>query len=200
MTAFDLIVRLFGLLLGLAMGEVLAGLARTIRLKAGLTAVGASMVRVGWLVPLLGLLTIVAQLSFWLTFYELHGHVPLNLLVLLGLALVVGGFYVISGFVFPVDPAAWPDFDAYYFRVRRTVIGGIVAIELAALAYLVWLALSGVPVQVTTGTPSAVGNALALAFLPVLVALVVVLGPRASLALLLAANALPFIEAVIGAR
>ena len=74
MSAFDLIVRLFGLLLGLAMGEVLAGLARTIRLKAGLTAVAASRVRVGWLTPLLGVLVIVSQLSFWLTFYELHGR------------------------------------------------------------------------------------------------------------------------------
>lgn len=200
MSAFDLIVRLFGLLLGLAMGEVLAGLARTIRLKAGLTAVAASRVRVGWLTPLLGVLVIVSQLSFWLTFYELHGRMPLNLLALLGLALVVGGFYVISSFVFPADPAIWPDFDAYYFKVRRTVIGGLMAIELAALAYLVALALNGFTIQVTTGTPSAISNALALSGFPVLVALAIVRGRGASLALLLAANAIPVVEALVGAR
>ena len=52
----------------------------------------------------------------------------------------------------------------------------------------------------TTGTPSAIGNALALSVLPVLVALVIVRGRGASLALLLAANAIPVVEALIGAR
>ena len=111
MSAFDLIVRLFGLLLGLAMGEVLAGFARAVRLKLDLTPAPAASVRVGWLVPLLGLLVLLAQLSFWLAFYELHGNVPLNLLVLLGILAVIGGFYVISGLVFPLHPERWPDFD-----------------------------------------------------------------------------------------
>ena len=68
-----------------------------------------------------GLLVLLAQLSFWLAFYELHGNVPLNLLVLLGILAVIGGFYVISGLVFPLHPERWPDFDDHYFRVRRTV-------------------------------------------------------------------------------
>ncbi len=143
MGAFDLIVRLFGLLLGLAMGEVLAGFARTLRLRLGVSAVADARVRIGWLVPLLGLVVLLSQLSFWLAFYELHGDVPLNLLVLLGLLGVVGGFYLVSALVFPAAPENWPDFDAYYLHVRRTVIGGVLAIELAALAYGSWLMQRG---------------------------------------------------------
>lgn len=195
-TAFDLVTRLFGLLLGLAMGEVLAGVVRTIRLKAGLTTIAASEVRVGWLVPLLGLLIVLAQLSFWLGFYELHGNVALNLLVLIGILAVVGGFYVISGLVFPSHPERWSDFDDYYFKVRRSVLGGLLAIELAALAYGTGLVLEGVPLAITTGTPNAAGNLAALLFLPVIAALILVRSRRATLALLLLANAIPLVEAV----
>jgi hypothetical protein len=196
MSAFDLIVRLFGLLLGLAMGEVLAGFARTLRLKLGVTAVAADTVRVGWLVPMLGLLVILSQLSFWLGFYELHGNVPLNLLVLLGLLGVVGGFYLVASLVFPTLPEKWPDFDAYYFQVRRTVLGGVIAIELAALAFLAWLAAGGVPLGITTGTPNAIGTAASLLFLPVLAALALVRGRQASLVLLALAVAIPLVEAL----
>lgn len=196
MSAFDLIVRLFGLLLGLAMGEVLAGLARTIRLKAGLTLVDASLVRVGALVPLLGVVVILSQLGFWLAFYELHGNVPLNLLVLLGILGVVGAYYVISSLVFPAAPEKWPDFDDYYFQVRRGVLGGVIAIELAFIAFATWLAIGGAPIAITTGTPNPIGAFAAYLFLPVLVALVLVRGRRASLVLLGVAVAIPLIEAL----
>ena len=143
-----------------------------------------------------GLLVLLAQLSFWLAFYELHGNVPLNLLVLLGILAVIGGFYVISGLVFPLHPERWPDFDDHYFRVRRTVLGGLLAVQLAGIAYLTDLVLAGVELGITTGTPNAAGTIASLLFLPVLVALLFARGPRASLALLLVANAIPLVEAL----
>jgi hypothetical protein len=196
MSAFDLILRLFGLLLGLAMGEVLAGVVRTFRLKLDLTPTPAAKVRVGWLVPLLGLLILLAQISFWLSFYELHGNVPLDLLMLAGILAVVGGFYVISGLVFPSHPERWPDFDDYYFRVRRSVLGGLLAILVTTMAFFAGLVVHGVPFAITTGAPNAAGSLAALLFLPVLVALLVVRGRRASLVLLLLANAMPLVEAL----
>jgi hypothetical protein len=195
MSAFDLVVRLFGLLLGLAMGEVLGGVVRTCRLKLGLTPIPAESVRVGWLVPLLALLILLAQLSFWLSFYELHGNVPLDLLVLIGILVVIGGFYVISALVFPANPERWADFDDYYFRIRRIVVGGLLAILLAAIIFFVALALRGVPLAVTTGTPNVAGRVATLLYLPVLVALLVARGRPACLALLLVATALPLVEA-----
>lgn len=195
MTAFDLIVRLFGLLLGLAMGEVLSGFSRTLRLKLGVSEAPCSSVRVGWLVPLLGLLIVMSQLSFWLAFYELHGRMPLNLLFLLGIFVVVGGFYLISGIVFPAQPERWPDFDEYFMRVRRAVVGGLLAIELSAFAYLARLELAGEQLAITTGDQNRVGMVAAYLFLPLLLALLVARGPRASLALLVLANGALLIEA-----
>jgi hypothetical protein len=195
MTAFDLIVRLFGLLLGLAMGEVLSGFARTLRLKLGVAETPSGGVRIGWLVPLLGLLIVLSQLSFWLAFYELQGRMPLNLLFLFCIFVVVGGFYLISGLVFPAQPERWPDFDAYFLKVRRAVVGGLLAIELSAFAYLTGLALDGERLAVTTGDFNSVGMIAANLFLPILVALLLARGPRASLALLLLANGALLVEA-----
>jgi hypothetical protein len=195
MTAFDLIVRLFGLLLGLAMGEVLSGFVRTLRMKLGVVEAPVGGLRIGWLVPLLGLLIVLSQLSFWLTFYELHGRMPLNLLVLLCIFVVVGGFYLVSGLVFPIQPERWPDFDAYFMKVRRAVVGGLLAIELSATAYLARLEYEGEQIAITTGDMNPVGLVAAFLFLPALVALLVVRGSRASLALLLLANGALLVEA-----
>ena len=60
MSAFDLVFALFGLLLGLALCEVLAGFARVLKLKRG-----ARPVRIGWLTPLLGLFVMQDLTSFW---------------------------------------------------------------------------------------------------------------------------------------
>jgi len=201
MTGFDLVTRLFGLLLGLAIAEVLTGFARTLRVKANLTSVSGKAIRVGWLVPLLGMLVIVDQTSFWLAFYELHGNVPLNFLVLLCVLLVIGAYYLLSTFVFPFEPALWPDYDAYYLRVHRVVIGGVLAVNLATIAFLTTLSVvAGVTFRVTTGDSNAISTAAAWAFLPVLIALFATRSRRASLVLLITANALLLSEALTHGR
>lgn len=83
MSGFDLVVRIFGLLLGFSIAEVLGGFARTLRLKLDLTPVNAAETRVGWLVPLLGLLVVMDQMSFWLAFYVLQAYIPLSYLTML---------------------------------------------------------------------------------------------------------------------
>ena len=49
MSAFEMMFTLLGLLLGLAIAEILAGLSRALRLLRT-----AKPVRIGWLTPLLG--------------------------------------------------------------------------------------------------------------------------------------------------
>ncbi len=73
MSQFDLIFALLSLLLGLSIAELLSGFARVLRLKARQRAVAKGVVRVneaddapppvrvGWLVPLLGLYVLVDQ-------------------------------------------------------------------------------------------------------------------------------------------
>lgn len=200
MTGFDLTIRLFGLLLGLAIAEVLGGFARTLQLKADIAHVSASDVRIGWLVPLLGFQVVMDQTGFWMNFYVLQSHVPGNFLAILCVLFVVGGFYVVSTFVFPADPKLWPDFDEYYFRIYRIVIGGLLAVNVVVLAFAFALLTSGVELHPVSGTRNPVADAAALLYLPTLTALLFVKGKRLSLVLLVVANGCLLVEAITMAR
>lgn len=104
MSGFDVIVRLFALVLGFSIAEVLGGFARTLRIRLDLAPVDAAEIRVGWLVPLLGLLVVLDQMSAWLAFYILQAYVPLHYISMLAVLLLVGGFYIVSTLVFPAHP------------------------------------------------------------------------------------------------
>lgn len=199
MTGFDLIVRLFALLLGFSIAEVLGGFARTVRLKLGLTPVAPETTRVGWLVPLLGLLVVMNQMSFWLAFYVLQSQIPLSFLSMLAVLFLVGGFYLVSGLVFPAHPERWPDFDAYFFRVKGAVVGGLLAVNVAVLVFAAVVVANGTAL-VATGRQSAIGAAASLVFLPLLGLLLWTRKPRASLVLLLLGNAALLVEALSRSR
>lgn len=199
MTGFDLIVRLFALLLGFSIAEVLGGFARTVRLKLGLTPVAPETTRVGWLVPLLGLLVVMNQMSFWLAFYVLQSQIPLSFLSMLAVLFLVGGFYLVSGLVFPAHPERWPDFDAYFFRVKGAVVGGLLAVNVAVLVFAAVVVANGTAL-VATGRQSAIGAAASLVFLPLLGLLLWTRKPRASLVRLLLGNAALLVEALSRSR
>jgi hypothetical protein len=57
MTAFEFVFPLFGLLVGLTYTEMLSGLARALK--------SSRHVRIGWLVPLLGVLVLINLTMFW---------------------------------------------------------------------------------------------------------------------------------------
>lgn len=195
MNGFDLIVRLFSLLLGLSLAEVLGGFARTLRLKYGLTPVSAAQTRIGWLVPLLGLLVTMDQLSFWLSFYVLQDHIPLTFFSMIVVLFLVGGFYVASTLIFPAHPDKWPDFDAYYFRVKGMVVGALLALNLSLVVIGVVLVLRG-----DTFTPveslNPLGVTAAMAMFPLLAMLVAARRTSTSLALLVASNVALILRAI----
>src|SRR5690349_235655 len=126
MSQFDLIFALLSLLLGLSIAELLSGFARVLRLKARQRAVAKGFVRVneaddapppvrvGWLVPLLGLYDLIDQLSFFTAAFAYRDALPFNLFTLMAITAVVGGYYVVAALVFPQEPGDWPDFDSYY--------------------------------------------------------------------------------------
>ena len=195
MTGFDLIVRLFALVLGFSIAEVLGGFARTVRLKLGLTPVAPEATRVGWLVPLLGLLVVMDQMSFWLAFYVLQSHVPLSFLSMLAVLFLVGGFYLVSGLVFPAHPERWPDYDAYFFRVKAAVAGGLLIVNVALIVFGT-VVVAEVGALAGTGRHSGIGTVASFAFLPLLVLLMWTKSARASLALLVLSNAALLVEAL----
>ena len=133
MVGFEYLFELFTLLLGLAMAEVLAGFANLLKLRARIRAsqdTELDHIRVGWLVPLLGLVILLDQSTFWLRMFDMRESLYLSDgMVMLVLALI-GGYYLISALIVPDEPAAWPDFDAYYMQHRHVVIGGALLISI----------------------------------------------------------------------
>lgn len=129
MTGFDFAFALFSLVLGLAVAEVLGGFAGVMKLHARARAGLSVDVRVGWLVPLLATLVVLNQLSFWMIAWSVREALPFGYLTLLGVLVVVGGYYLFSVLVFPDDPAAWPDFDSYYDQHNRFILSGMLVIN-----------------------------------------------------------------------
>jgi hypothetical protein len=118
MDAFNFVFSLFGLLLGLALAELLGGFGAALQER--------HKIRIGWLTPLLGLVVACDLMLFWLGAWLARTVVPVTYLVLLCTLTITGIYYLSARLVFPHDRAEWPDYDVYYFAHRRWVIGGIV--------------------------------------------------------------------------
>jgi len=133
MAPFDFIFALFGLLLGLSLAEVLSGFARAIqaRLDPG------RGLRLGWLTPLLGAFVLLDLLSFWNAAWVSRSHVTVSGHVLLAVALFTGAYHLAAALVFPREIGRGEDLDGYFFRVRRIVIGVMLAL---LVCQLVWYA------------------------------------------------------------
>jgi len=198
MSGFEMVFALFGLLLGLAIAEVLAGFAQTWKAQLRAEVAGKEPVRVGWLVPLLGLLVIMDQTAFWLHAYALREAIPLTFLALLAVLAVVGAYYLLATFVFPDEPDAWPDFDDYYLRINRIVIGGILLINFALIGFAALLEAGGAAI-VEAETRGPIAEAAVVLAFPAAVALFFVKSKRANLALLVLLNALVVADAVAAA-
>ncbi|MCD2324764.1 hypothetical protein LQ953_12140 [Sphingomonas sp. IC-56] len=120
MSAFELVFAVFGLLLGLAVAEVLGGFSRALKRKRG-----NRPVRIGWLTPLLGLLVVLDLMSFWLVAWEARNQIGADYLTLVAVLGIVGIYYLAATLIFPDEPEQWPDFDDWYDKQNRLVIAGL---------------------------------------------------------------------------
>lgn len=112
MSPFEFFFTFYGLILGLAVAELLAGFART--LQAG--------GKVGLLPGLLAVFVAIDAATFWNQAWLIFRHAPFNLaLLVLGLV-IAGAFYVAAALVFPKDPGEEADPEAHFWRHRRTVL------------------------------------------------------------------------------
>lgn len=183
MSPFELVFAMFGLLLGLALAEVLGGFSRALKLKRG-----ARPVRVGWLTPLLGLAVMLDLTSFWLLAFDAREQIGANYATLIGVLAMVGIYYLAATLIFPDTPEDWPDFDEWYDKQNRLVIGGLLAANVAS-----WIGASVLDaVHPLPEMAAPVGNGwLVLVYLlsgfgvlGLLIALLLVKGRRANVAML----------------
>ena len=187
MSAFDLVFAVFGLLLGLAIAEVLGGFARVLKLKRS-----AKPVRVGWLTPLLGLFVMLDLTSFWGTAYVMRDQMDASYLTLVVVLAIVGAYHLIASVIFPDEPEQWPDFDEWYDKQNRLVIGGLLALNIVVtIGHGILDGLRPVP-EAPDGPAGAVGLLLyvggALSLFALLVALLFVHNRRWNVAMLVALN------------
>jgi hypothetical protein len=145
MTAFEFVFPLFGLLVGLSYTEMLGGLARALK------ALGH--VRIGWLVPLMGILILINLTMFWYGSWQLrHMAVPTSASLLL-ILLVGGTYYLAAALVFPNAEDRITDLDDHFLKVRRTALLAIAFCNVLGLASVasnagwsmrpVWWAVNG---------------------------------------------------------
>ena len=155
MGEFTFVFELFALLLGLAVAEMLQGFGQVLKLRARRKANiahpergddEAIKVRVGWMVPLLGLLVLVDLATFWGGLWMVRGGIEMSMLTVFVVLVLIGGYYLVATQVFPDQPELWPDFDQWYALQKRFVVGGVLIINVLAQA-LVALAMD--PPQLT---------------------------------------------------
>jgi hypothetical protein len=127
MSQFELVFAVYGLLLGLALAEVLGGFSRALKQKRGTKAV-----RIGWLTPLLGLLVMLDLTSFWLLAWDAREQIYANYATLVAVLAMVGVYYLAATLIFPDAPEEWPDFDDWYDKQNGMVIGGLLAANVAS--------------------------------------------------------------------
>src|SRR5687767_10344875 len=111
MTAFEMVFTLLGLLLGLAIAEILGGFSRALDLLRT-----AEPVRIGWLTPLLATFLMLDLARFWLEAWSVRDQLLVDYPSLVGILIIVGTYYLAASLTFPDHAEEWPDFDAWYDR------------------------------------------------------------------------------------
>ena len=125
MDSFSFVFSLFGLLMGLALAEVIGGFGKALELR--------HKIRIGYLSPLLGLLIAFDLTSFWMVSWQDRAAIPVNFLSLAGGLVIFGTYYLIAQLAFPEDLDKWPDLDVYYFEHRKWLIGAIYILNMLAM-------------------------------------------------------------------
>jgi hypothetical protein len=125
MDTFSFVFSLFGLLMGLALAEVIGGFGTILEAR--------HRIRIGWLSPLLALLIAFDLTSFWMVAWQIRESIPVNFISLMVGLFIFGIYYLIAQLAFPDDLDLWPDLEAYYWRHKRLLLGGMYACNLVAL-------------------------------------------------------------------
>ena len=135
MSDFEFVFVLYSLVLGLSVVEILGGFGRALELRLAQTTEGADF-RIGWLTPLLAIFVLLDLLSFWSFAWTLRDTVQVSPRMLLAVMTFAAAYFMAARLVFPTAPARFASLDEQYFRVRRIVMGILIALVGVQWAYL----------------------------------------------------------------
>jgi hypothetical protein len=138
MSPFEFSFTLFGLVLGLAMAELLGGLARVLRARSPAKDLSAS-IRIGWFTPALALVVALDLIASWNLAWRTLSNVPVNTITLTIGFFETGMYFLAATLVWPDAPGDWPDVDRWFARHKAQVGGAITAANLGFSAIYAWL-------------------------------------------------------------
>lgn len=127
MSQFEFFMTFYGLLLGLAVAELLLGFANLLRHR--------ERPKLGLLTPLLGVLVFLQLMT---TFIDAWSDLQRVSIAMESLALptAIGVvLFFLSVIVVPRDPPEWADLDEYFRANRRWAIGLLITANLLVLGY-----------------------------------------------------------------
>lgn len=117
MSPFEFFFTFYGLVLGLSVVEVLAGVARMVD--------EGRRLKVGWRTPALAAFLALDIASFWNQSWVLHQQAPFSYpLLVLGL-ITAGLFYISAYLAFPRHPQDGEALDDHFWKRRRVILLGV---------------------------------------------------------------------------
>jgi hypothetical protein len=137
MSTFEFSFTFIGLVAGLAVVELVAGVGRLVQ--------EGHRIRVGWLTPLLAIFMVIDVATFWNQSLILNQNAPYSIaLLLLGLT-TSGLLYLAATLVFPREIEEGLDLDAHYWRHRRLIFSLVVAAKMLNFSVAAMLIGAQVP-------------------------------------------------------
>jgi hypothetical protein len=119
---FSFFFAFYGLLLGLAVTELLGGFARMVRTKA--------LRQLEWQTALLALLTFIVICATWIDAWNTLTAISLDFEALFAPILLATFYFLAAAVVFPSDPKEFGQLAAYYADRKRFVVAMLLAAEL----------------------------------------------------------------------
>lgn len=136
MSGFDFAFTLFGLVLGLAMAEVLAGFVRVLKArslpassskavgrtkKASSSAAVGRKIRIGWMTPVMGGIVVVDLVTAWNLAWLTLQEVSISIPVLVAGMVETGLYFVAASLVWPDEAKDWADLDNWFDRHKAQI-------------------------------------------------------------------------------
>ena len=122
MDRFGFFFTFYGLILGLAVAELLGGFAGMVRAHA--------LKKLEAQTALVALLTFILICATWVDAWNMDRSITLNFGDLWAPILVATFYYLAAAVIFPRDPGQYPHLRAYFAARRKFVIGLLFAAEL----------------------------------------------------------------------